>query len=510
MESSTAAKRAVDAATIAEAFRITAGRSAGRGRGPHQGRRVVAWTWGELRERVDALAGGLHALGAAQGRHDRADARQPARVPPRRPRGDDASARRRSRSTRPYAPDQIATSSATPARGSSSPSRPFLDNVLEAREELPDLEHVIVVDGEAPEGVDDARRRVAKADGAASTSRPSRRRIDPDDVLTLIYTSGTTGPPKGVQLAHRNLLAAVERHRGADRASPRTARVISWLPSAHIAERAAHHYLPIVFGFRDHLLPRPAPGRRLPAAGAPELVLRGAAHLGEAQGRPGGDASPASPTSSARPRRRRSTRRIEKVRLEQAGEQVPAELAERVAAADEEMFAGLRAMLGLDQVEAINVGAAPTPVEVLEFFHAIGLPLAELWGMSETCGAGTVNPPDRDQDRHGRPARAGRRDQARRRRRGAGARRRRHARLPQPAREDGRGDRRRRLAAHRRHRRVRRRRLPEDRRPQEGADHQRGRQEHVAGQHRGDAQGRLAADRPGRRDRRRAARTTPR
>jgi long-subunit acyl-CoA synthetase (AMP-forming) len=49
-------------------------------------------------------------------------------------------------------------------------------------------------------------------------------------------------------------------------------------------------------------------------------------------------------------------------------------------------------MLGLDQVEAINVGAAPTPVEVLEFFHAIGLPLAELWGMSETCGAGSVNP----------------------------------------------------------------------------------------------------------------------
>jgi long-subunit acyl-CoA synthetase (AMP-forming) len=66
-----------------------------------------------------------------------------------------------------------------------------------------------------------------------------------------------------------------------------------------------------------------------------------------------------------------------------------------VAEADAEIFAGLRAMLGLDQVEAINVGAAPTPVEVLEFFHAIGLPLAELWGMSETCGAGTVNPRDR-------------------------------------------------------------------------------------------------------------------
>jgi long-subunit acyl-CoA synthetase (AMP-forming) len=66
-----------------------------------------------------------------------------------------------------------------------------------------------------------------------------------------------------------------------------------------------------------------------------------------------------------------------------------------VAESDEKYFSGLRAMLGLDQVVAINVGAAPTPVEVLEFFHAIGLPLSELWGMSETCGAGTCNPPER-------------------------------------------------------------------------------------------------------------------
>src|SRR6202042_2566561 len=81
--------------------------------------------------------------------------------------------------------------------------------------------------------------------------------------------------------------------------------------------------------------------------------------------------------------------------LEQTSEAVPPELAEQVATADAEIFSGLRAMLGLDQVVAINVGAAPTPVEVLEFFHAIGLPLAELWGMSETCGAGSVNPPSK-------------------------------------------------------------------------------------------------------------------
>ena len=70
-------------------------------------------------------------------------------------------------------------------------------------------------------------------------------------------------------------------------------------------------------------------------------------------------------------------------------------VAARVAEADAAHFAGWRAMPGPDEVVTINVGAAPTPVEVLEFFHAIGLPLSELWGMSETCGAGTVNPPSR-------------------------------------------------------------------------------------------------------------------
>jgi long-chain acyl-CoA synthetase len=84
-----------------------------------------------------------------------------------------------------------------------------------------------------------------------------------------------------------------------------------------------------------------------------------------------------------------------KVELEQAGEVVPEDIAATVAEAEAGLFAGLRAMLGLDELVAVNVGAAPTPRQVLMFFHAIGIPVAELWGMSETCGAGTCNPPDR-------------------------------------------------------------------------------------------------------------------
>jgi long-subunit acyl-CoA synthetase (AMP-forming) len=83
------------------------------------------------------------------------------------------------------------------------------------------------------------------------------------------------------------------------------------------------------------------------------------------------------------------------VKLEQAGEEVPEALAAGVAKADEAMFSNLRAALGLDEVASVNVGAAPTPTEVLEFFHAIGIKIGELWGMSETCGVVTLNPPDR-------------------------------------------------------------------------------------------------------------------
>jgi len=86
---------------------------------------------------------------------------------------------------------------------------------------------------------------------------------------------------------------------------------------------------------------------------------------------------------------------LQRVRLQQRGEPVPEELEAAWARADEQVFAPLRAQLGFDQFEAVNVGAAPTPVEVLEFFHAIGIPVAELWGMSETTGAGCVNPPER-------------------------------------------------------------------------------------------------------------------
>ena len=194
-------------------------------------------------------------------------------------------------------------------------------------------------------------------------------------------------------LAHANLIAAVEGIEALIQ-FPHGGRVISWLPAAHIAERAAHHYLPIVYGLQITCCPNPREVLSyLPAVqpswffAVPRIWEKLKAGLETMLAN--------QPEEQRAPVQAALAASLQKVRLEQAGEPVPDELAQQVAAADAQVFSGLRKMLGFDAVEAVNVGAAPTPVEVIEFFHAIGVPLAELWGMSETCGAGACNPPDR-------------------------------------------------------------------------------------------------------------------
>jgi long-chain acyl-CoA synthetase len=377
---------AADAATIAEAFRITAAERAAEVAIRTKGDAFTI-TWGELRGRVDALARGLAGLGLGHGDTI-------ALMLSNRPEFHLCDLAAITLGATPfsiyntYTPDQIAYIVGDAGARTLICEQQFLPQVLAARQSLPELANVIVVDGEAPEGT----VALSELDGANADFDldAAFARIQPNDLLTLIYTSGTTGPPKGVQLVHRNVHAAVE---GLDEliSFPRDGRVISWLPAAHVAERMAHHYLPIVFGLQItscddprqvlSYLPEVRPSWFFAVPRIWEKLKAGLETMVAGQPEEQRERTQAAIDAGVR-----------KVRLQQRGEDVPAELAEQVAQADAEIFAGLRAMLGLDQVEAINVGAAPTPVEVLEFFHAIGLPLAELWGMSETCGAGSVNP----------------------------------------------------------------------------------------------------------------------
>ncbi|HST56406.1 MAG TPA: AMP-dependent synthetase/ligase [Solirubrobacteraceae bacterium] len=396
MQSTTTAPRhsAAGAATIVEAFEITAAalsdRTAIRTKGDE-----LTITWGQWRERSRALAGGLARLGLQRGETI-------AILLSNRPEFHVVDMAAVMLGATPfsiyqtYAPNQIEYVLTDAATRIAVVESQYLDALLQARANVPGLEHVIVLDppaeGELPAGVISLADVEGSAEQGFDLDAVSAQ-VTADDVLTLIYTSGTTGPPKGVQLCHRNLLAAVIGIEDMVQ-FPNESRVISWLPAAHIAERAAHHYLPIVFGLQI----TSCPDARQVMSYLPEVRPQwffAVPRIWEKLKAGLETMAAGMPEQQRENTERALAAGVEKVRLEQRGEPVPATLAEQVAEADEQIFAGLRSMLGLDQIKVVNVGAAPTPVEVLEFFHAIGIPLSELWGMSETCGAGYVNPLER-------------------------------------------------------------------------------------------------------------------
>jgi long-subunit acyl-CoA synthetase (AMP-forming) len=379
--------RAVDAQTLGEALRRTAATHPElvAVRTPDD---AVSLTWAELLERVDAVAGGLAKLGVSRGDCV-------AIMLGNRPEFHIVDLAVVMLGATPfsiyvtYPAEEIEFLCADADCRVAIVEQAFLPVVLEARKSLPALEHVIVVDGDAPEGtiaLSEVEGSDPDFDAAAAVTA-----VQPDDVLTLIYTSGTTGHPKGVQLTHRAIMSTASQVREVIE-FPIGSKVISWLPSAHIAERMAHHYIPVMYAGsvtcapnpRDVLsyLPQVRPNWFFAVPRIWEKLKAGLEAMQAAQ-----------PEEQRRPVQEAIELSLERVRLRQRGEPVPPELERKVQEADANLFSKLREMLGLDQVVAVNVGAAPTPVPVLEFFHALGIELAELWGMSETCGTGTVNRP---------------------------------------------------------------------------------------------------------------------
>ncbi len=383
--------RGLDAKTIAEAFQITAEDNADRPAIRTKGDEFSC-TWAEYAEKVESIARGLAGLGVE--------------------RGDTIGLMLTNRPEfhffdtaalhigavpfsvyNTYVADQIEYLVKDSGAKVMVTERAFLDTILGVRDTSDELEHVVVVDGEGEKDTLTVDALEDKGDDSFDFEA-AWQAVEPDDLLTVIYTSGTTGPPKGVQLTHDNLVAAVE---GIEDMIdfPEEGRVISWLPYAHIAERACSHYLPLTLGFTT----TDCPDARQVVAYLPDVrptwffavpriweKLKAAIEAGM-----GAEENEEKKTAVAGAMKLG----LEKVRLEQAGEEVPSEMAEKYAQADEQVFSKIREKLGFDRAEAVNVGAAPTPPEVIAFFHAIGIPLAELWGMSETCGAGCINPPDK-------------------------------------------------------------------------------------------------------------------
>jgi long-subunit acyl-CoA synthetase (AMP-forming) len=375
---------ALDAATLAEAFQITA-----RDNADSVALRTkddeFSVTWAEYAAKVERVAAGLAGMGL--GRGDTI-----ALMLTNRPEFHFFDAAAMHLGATPfsiyntYAPEQIQHLVDDAGNRILVTEQAFLDRVLATG-----VEHVVSVDG------GDDSLSIEDVEGRAEEGfdfEAAWRAIGPEDLLTLIYTSGTTGPPKGVQISHANMAAALRSY---DKIIhfPRGGRIVSYLPMAHIAERNVSQYLPMACGFSVTCCPDP----RQVIAYLPDVHptwFFAVPRIWEKL-KAGLEAMVAGEQDDARKQALQWALEVghRKVRAEQAGEELPDKLREEYAKADELVLSKLRERLGLDELEACNVGAAPTPREVIEFFHALGIPLAELWGLSETTGAGTCNPPER-------------------------------------------------------------------------------------------------------------------
>ena len=266
----------------------------------------------------------------------------------------------------------------------------YLERVLKVRSELPKLGPVAVVDdegGAAPDDVASFTELVSHApvdfDAAVQTAQP-------DDLVTIIYTSGTTGPPKGVMLDHLNACWTAESLRLTMPwvyADPR--RVISYLPMAHIAERVTSHYAGAVFGLEVTTCPEARDVAQYLAAVRPEVFFAvprvwEKIHAG-IQAVAGADPDKKAAFDQAI----ELGARVAEHRAR--GEAPPSDLAATFEQIDAEGLAPVRELLGLDQLLIAISGAAPIPVETFTFFRGLGVPIAEIYGLSETSGPMTFD-----------------------------------------------------------------------------------------------------------------------
>ena len=295
-------------------------------------------------------------------------------------------------------PDQIAyVADNCDAKAIFLENRDFMKRLSEVRDQLPQLQHIVMVEHADEFSTDDAvisLEELMQRGEAADIRRFDElvEAIEPDDYVTLIYTSGTTGPPKGVPLTHHNMLFDVE---ALDRVSGAVdgLTMVSYLPLAHVAEREisiynaqrkrGHAYFcPDTKEVLDYVLE----ARPWLFVGVPrvwEKVKAGVSAKLEAE---------------ENENKRKLARHAIKVgtavaRLRHEGKEPSLLLKAEHAVLDKLVLSKIREGIGLDRCEFAVTSTAPMPYDVEEWFAAIGLPINGIWGMTELSAAATANPP---------------------------------------------------------------------------------------------------------------------
>ena len=277
-----------------------------------------------------------------------------------------------------------------------------LDKALEVRERLPLLRKIVVFDMDGLRGLDepdviglDALRALGRDYNAQHPDAVAQRvaACRPEDLAILVYTSGTTGKPKGAMHTHAGLTYTV---RGFNTLIARNEddEGMCFLPLCHIAERMGGEYFSLYTGARLNFVENPDT--------VPENVR---------------EIAPTVFTAVPRVWEKFYSGVMiglkESTRLQQgvyawgigvggqiadrvlAGQPVPALLKAKFTLARWLALNNVRKLIGIHRARFLVTGAAPISPELVKWYLALGVPMLEVWGMTETCGASTGVPIDR-------------------------------------------------------------------------------------------------------------------
>ena len=277
-----------------------------------------------------------------------------------------------------------------------------LDKALAVRASLPLLQKIVVFDMEGLRDFHDPMvislkqlqtlgREHAQQHPDMLTQRSAA--CKPEELAILVYTSGTTGKPKGGMHSHHGLVFTV---RGFNTLIPRDERdeCMCFLPLCHIAERMGGEYFSMYTGAKLNFVENPETVPENVREIAPTVfgavprvwekfysgVMIALKEAGGLQQAVYGWAIGVG---------------HQVVDLVLAQKPVPLSLKLRFHVARLLALNNVRKMIGIHRARFLVTGAAPISPDLVRWYLALGLPMLELWGMTETCGAGTGAPADR-------------------------------------------------------------------------------------------------------------------
>ena len=277
-----------------------------------------------------------------------------------------------------------------------------LDKALSVRDRLPRLEKIVVFDTEGLRDFHDDRvislmalrelgRAHAKAHPHALDERAATCR--PEDLAILVYTSGTTGKPKGAMHSQAGIVFTVRGYNTIVAQDENDERMC-FLPLCHIAERLGGEYFGIYTGAVLNFVENPETVPENVREIAP-TVLTAVPRIWEKfyssvaiALRESGPAQQAAYAWGIGVGHRVAAKVL-------AGEPVDAWLRLQFTIARRLVLDNVRKLIGIDRARLLVTGAAPISPELVRWYLALGLPMLEVWGMTESCGASTGMPASR-------------------------------------------------------------------------------------------------------------------